>query len=98
MGDGEPEKAARQDSDSLPFMRAAVDADGVYTLLEGRIDEMFAAAGLPAVGPEERRGGKGGSAGGAACHLKKKEHTLETVKEGIWVVKKGAILPDGFVI
>lgn len=31
-------------------------------------------------------------------HLENTDHTLYTVKEGIVVVKKGAILPDGFVI
>lgn len=31
-------------------------------------------------------------------HLTNTDHTLYTVKEGIVVVKKGAILPDGFVI
>ena len=31
-------------------------------------------------------------------HLGKIDHPLYTVKEGIVVVKKGAILPDGFVI
>lgn len=31
-------------------------------------------------------------------HLEKIDHPLYTVKEGIVVVKKGAILPDGFVI
>lgn len=34
--------------------------------------------------------------GGA--HLKDTDHALYTIKEGIVVVKKGAILPDGFVI
>jgi glucose-1-phosphate adenylyltransferase len=34
--------------------------------------------------------------GGA--HLPNSDHSLYTVKEGIVVVKKGAILPDGFVI
>jgi len=34
--------------------------------------------------------------GGA--HLENTDHTLYTVKDGIVVVKKGAILPDGFVI
>jgi glucose-1-phosphate adenylyltransferase len=31
-------------------------------------------------------------------HLENADHSLYTVKEGIVVVKKGAILPDGFVI
>ena len=31
-------------------------------------------------------------------HLENTDHTLYTVKDGIVVVKKGAILPDGFVI
>jgi glucose-1-phosphate adenylyltransferase len=31
-------------------------------------------------------------------HLENKDHSLYTVKDGIVVVKKGAILPDGFVI
>jgi glucose-1-phosphate adenylyltransferase len=31
-------------------------------------------------------------------HLPNADHSLYTVKEGIIVVKKGAILPDGFVI
>lgn len=31
-------------------------------------------------------------------HLENKDHDLYTVKDGIVVVKKGAILPDGFVI
>ncbi|MFZ9300436.1 MAG: glucose-1-phosphate adenylyltransferase, partial [Chitinophagaceae bacterium] len=34
--------------------------------------------------------------GGA--HLANTDHTLYTVKEGIVVVKKGAVLPNGFVI
>ena len=34
--------------------------------------------------------------GGA--HLENKDHPLYTVKDGIVVVKKGAIIPDGFVI
>jgi glucose-1-phosphate adenylyltransferase len=34
--------------------------------------------------------------GGA--HLPNVNHELYTVKDGIVVVKKGAILPDGFVI
>jgi len=34
--------------------------------------------------------------GGA--HLENTDHALYTVKDGIVVVKKGAILPDGFVI
>ena len=31
-------------------------------------------------------------------HLANADHSLYTVKDGIIVVKKGAILPDGFVI
>jgi glucose-1-phosphate adenylyltransferase len=31
-------------------------------------------------------------------HLENKEHELYVIKEGIVVIKKGAILPDGFVI
>jgi len=31
-------------------------------------------------------------------HLENVDHSLYTVKDGIVVVKKGAILPDGFVI
>ncbi len=31
-------------------------------------------------------------------HLENKEHELYTIKEGIVVIKKGAILPDGFVV
>jgi glucose-1-phosphate adenylyltransferase len=31
-------------------------------------------------------------------HLANSDHSLYTIKEGIIVVKKGAILPDGFVI
>jgi len=31
-------------------------------------------------------------------HLENTDHPLYTVKDGIIVVKKGAILPDGFVI
>lgn len=31
-------------------------------------------------------------------HLENSDHSLYTVKEGIVVVKKGAVLPDGFVI
>jgi glucose-1-phosphate adenylyltransferase len=31
-------------------------------------------------------------------HLENVDHTLYTIKEGIVVIKKGAILPDGFVI
>jgi glucose-1-phosphate adenylyltransferase len=31
-------------------------------------------------------------------HLQNSDHSLYTVKEGIVVVKKGAVLPDGFVI
>lgn len=31
-------------------------------------------------------------------HLQNKDHQLYTVKDGIVVVKKGAVLPDGFVI
>ena len=31
-------------------------------------------------------------------HLENTDHSLYTVKDGIVVVKKGAILPDGFVI
>jgi glucose-1-phosphate adenylyltransferase len=31
-------------------------------------------------------------------HLANSDHSLYTVKDGIVVVKKGAILPDGFVI
>ena len=34
--------------------------------------------------------------GGA--HLENTDHPLYTVKDGIIVIKKGAILPDGFVI
>jgi glucose-1-phosphate adenylyltransferase len=34
--------------------------------------------------------------GGA--HLENSDHELYTVKDGIVVVKKGAIVPDGFVI
>jgi glucose-1-phosphate adenylyltransferase len=34
--------------------------------------------------------------GGA--HLENTDHALYTVKDGIVVVKKGAILPNGFVI
>jgi glucose-1-phosphate adenylyltransferase len=34
--------------------------------------------------------------GGA--HLPESDHSLYTVKDGIVVIKKGAILPDGFVI
>ena len=35
-------------------------------------------------------------AGGA--HLPDSDHALFTVKDGIVVIKKGAILPDGFTI
>ena len=31
-------------------------------------------------------------------HLANSDHSLYTIKEGIVVVKKGAVLPDGFVI
>ena len=31
-------------------------------------------------------------------HLQNTDHSLYTVKEGIVVVKKGAIIPNGFVI
>ena len=31
-------------------------------------------------------------------HLENTDHTLYTVKDGIVVIKKGAILPNGFVI
>ncbi len=31
-------------------------------------------------------------------HLENVDHTLYTVKDGIVVVKKNAILPDGFVV
>ena len=31
-------------------------------------------------------------------HLQNTDHELFTVKEGIVVVKKGAVIPDGFVI
>jgi glucose-1-phosphate adenylyltransferase len=31
-------------------------------------------------------------------HLENKDHPLYTVKDGIVVVKKGAVIPDGFVI
>jgi glucose-1-phosphate adenylyltransferase len=31
-------------------------------------------------------------------HLENKDHPLYTVKDGIVVVKKGAIIPSGFVI
>jgi glucose-1-phosphate adenylyltransferase len=31
-------------------------------------------------------------------HLENSDHALYTVKDGIVVVKKGAILPDGFVV
>jgi glucose-1-phosphate adenylyltransferase len=31
-------------------------------------------------------------------HLENADHTLYTIKEGIVVVKKGAVIPDGFVI
>jgi glucose-1-phosphate adenylyltransferase len=31
-------------------------------------------------------------------HLQNNDHELYTIKDGIIVVKKGAILPDGFVI
>ena len=31
-------------------------------------------------------------------HLENKDHTLYTIKDGIVVVKKGAVLPNGFVI
>ncbi|MBX2932155.1 MAG: glucose-1-phosphate adenylyltransferase [Chitinophagaceae bacterium] len=31
-------------------------------------------------------------------HLENKEHELYTIKEGIVVIKKGAVLPDGFVV
>jgi glucose-1-phosphate adenylyltransferase len=31
-------------------------------------------------------------------HLENKDHSLYTVKDGIVVVKKGAIIPNGFVI
>jgi glucose-1-phosphate adenylyltransferase len=31
-------------------------------------------------------------------HLENQDHTLYTVKEGIIVVKKGSVIPDGFVI
>ena len=31
-------------------------------------------------------------------HLENTDHMLYTIKDGIVVVKKGAILPDGFVI
>jgi hypothetical protein len=31
-------------------------------------------------------------------HLPDSDHSLYTVKDGIVVVKKGAIFPDGFVI
>ena len=31
-------------------------------------------------------------------HLENIDHELYTVKDGIVVVKKGAVLPDGFVI
>jgi glucose-1-phosphate adenylyltransferase len=31
-------------------------------------------------------------------HLENADHMLYTVKEGIVVVKKGAVLPDGFII
>lgn len=31
-------------------------------------------------------------------HLANSDHALYTIKEGIVVVKKGAVIPDGFVI
>jgi glucose-1-phosphate adenylyltransferase len=31
-------------------------------------------------------------------HLENKDHSLYTVKDGIVVVKKGAIIPNGYVI
>jgi glucose-1-phosphate adenylyltransferase len=31
-------------------------------------------------------------------HLENKDHPLYAVKDGIVVVKKGAIIPDGFII
>ncbi|HXL55743.1 MAG TPA: glucose-1-phosphate adenylyltransferase [Chitinophagaceae bacterium] len=34
----------------------------------------------------------------AGAHLENTDHTLYTVKDGIVVIKKGAILPNGFVI
>jgi len=34
----------------------------------------------------------------AGEHLENTDHTLYTVKDGIVVIKKGAVLPNGFVI
>jgi glucose-1-phosphate adenylyltransferase len=31
-------------------------------------------------------------------HLENSDHSLYTVKEGVVVIKKGAVLPNGFVI
>ncbi|MEP7258461.1 MAG: glucose-1-phosphate adenylyltransferase, partial [Flavitalea sp.] len=31
-------------------------------------------------------------------HLENTDHSLYTIKEGIVVIKKGAVLPNGFVI
>jgi glucose-1-phosphate adenylyltransferase len=80
--------------------------DNYETLDEIREDS---ASGIPPIGVGERcyirnaildknvRIGNDVRINGGA-HLENKDHPLFTVKDGIVVVKKGAIIPDGFVI